>query len=239
MSLIYTSLAFALKQNELLLRSCSPKFRDIVRKIAGSQRKMARELNFALKMAAKMVNSHSQVYIINETMREELNFIQQALQHDSKIPFKVPIAFIIPRTPTESLFGDSSLLSCEGYYIELWIWWFTPFPDKVVAQMLLHLKNDASQNFFSINVLEYVTIIINYCGALTAYLEDGHKEDPHPVVLCITDNVSAKIWTMHTSKKSIIGHALAHFFCRLMIGSDVGINAKWIATKTNKIADAI
>ncbi len=102
------------------------------------------------------------------------------------------------------------------------------------------MKNDASQNFVSINVLEYVTIIINYCGALTAYLEDGHKEDPHPVVLCVTDkNVSAKNWTMHTSKKSIIGRALAFIFCGLMIGSDVGINAKWIATETNKIADTI
>jgi hypothetical protein len=156
-----------------------------------------------------------------------------------KIPFEVPIAFIIPRTPTASLFGDSSLLSCGGYSIELCFWWFIPFPDKFVAQMLLHLKNDASQNFVLINVLEYVTIIINYCGALMAYLEDGHEEDPHPVVLCVTNNVSAKNWTMHTSKKSIIGRTLARFFGGLMIGLDVGINAKKIATKTNKIADAI
>ncbi len=52
MSHIYTSLAYALKQNELLLQSCSPKFCDIVGKIerkqfSGSQHKMARELNFA------------------------------------------------------------------------------------------------------------------------------------------------------------------------------------------------
>ncbi len=244
MSHIYTSLAYTLKQNELLLRSCSPKFCDIVGKIerkqfSGSQRKMARELNFALKTAAKMVNSHSQVYIINETMCKELKFIQQALHCNSKIPFKVPIAFIIPQTPTTSLFRDSSLLSCGGYSIELWFWWFIPFPDKIIAQTLLHLKNDAGQNFVSINVLEYVTIIINCCGALTAYLEDGLDKDPHLVVLCITDNVSAKKWTMHTSKKSIIGRALARFFCGLMIGLDVGINAKWIATETNKIADAI
>ncbi len=244
MSHIYTSLAFALKQNELLLRSCSPKFCDIVRKIEmkqfdGSQHKMARELNFALKMAAKMINSHSQVYIINETICEELNFNRQALQHDSKIPFEVPIAFIIPRTPTAFLFGDSSLLSCRDYSIELWFWWFIPFPDEVVAQTFLHLKNDPSQNFVSINVLEYTTIIINYCGALTVYLEKGHEEDPHPVVICIINNVSAKNWTMHTSKKSIIGRALAHLFCRLTIDLDVGINANWIATETNKIADAI
>jgi hypothetical protein len=132
MSHIYTSLTYALKQNELLLRSCSPRFRNIVHKIeikkfARSQREMARELNFALKTAVEMVNSHSQVYIINETMRKELNFYQQALQHDSKIPFKVPIAFIILRTPMASLFGDSSLLSCGGYSIELHFWWFVPF----------------------------------------------------------------------------------------------------------------
>ena len=137
------------------------------------------------------------------------------------------------------MFGDSSLLSCGGYSIELRFWWFIPFPDEVVAQTHLHLKNNASQNFVLINVLEYVTIIINYCGALTTYLEDGHGEDPHPVVLCVTDNVSAKNWTMHTSKKSIIGCALARFFCGLMIGSDVGINAKWIAIETNKIVNAI
>jgi len=55
----------------------------------------------------------------------------------------------------------------------------------------------------------------------------------------VTDNISAKNWTMHTSKKSIIGRALARFFCGLLIGSKVGINAKWITTLHNKIADDI
>ncbi len=103
----------------------------------------------------------------------------------------------------------------------------------------MHLKNNSEQNFISINVLEYVTVILNYCGALTAYLEDTMNEDPHPVVLCVTDNISAKKWTTHTCKKSIIGGALARLFCGLMIGSQVGINAKWISTTANKIADKI
>ncbi len=99
------------------MKECSPKFRDIVSRIerkqfSGNQREFAKELNFALKTASKMVNSHSQVYLINETMREELKFLQQALHENSKTPFEVPIAFIIPRTPTASLFGDSSLISC-------------------------------------------------------------------------------------------------------------------------------
>jgi hypothetical protein len=120
MSHIYTSLAFALKQNKALLLACSPKFCNIVDKIqkkqfGGNHSEIAKELNYALKIAAKMVNSHKQVYLINGTMQAEINFIRQALTEDSGIPFEVPIAFIIPKTPAASLFGDSSLLACGRY----------------------------------------------------------------------------------------------------------------------------
>jgi len=65
------------------------------------------------------------------------------------------------------------------------------------------------------------------------------NDDPYPVILCVTDNTSALNWTLHTSKKSMIGRALARFFCGLLIGSDVGVNAKWISTIENLIADKI
>jgi hypothetical protein len=111
-----------LNQNKILLSTCSPNFCEIVGNIEHKQfsvnhYEIAKELNFALKTAAKMVNSYNQVYIINETMQAELNFIWQALEEDSRISFEVPITFIIPRTPTAtaSLFGDSSLQACGGY----------------------------------------------------------------------------------------------------------------------------
>ncbi len=114
MSHIYTSLAFALKQNKELLTNCSPKFQDLLATIEkkhfnGRQSNIAKELNFALKTTAKIVNGHKQVYVINETMQAELDFIRQALQEDSGIDFKVPIGLVIPRMPTTSLYGDSSL----------------------------------------------------------------------------------------------------------------------------------
>jgi hypothetical protein len=93
----------------------------------------------------------------------------------------------------------------------------------------LHLKNNESKNFISINCLKYVMIIINYCAAITTLLESQITTDPHPVVLCVTDNTSTKNWTMHTSKKSIIGCALARFFCGLLIGSDAGIMQNGLA----------
>jgi hypothetical protein len=71
-----------------------------------------------------------------------------------------------------------------------------------------------------------VTEIINYCAAITALLESNTYSNSHPVVLCIMDNTSTKNWTLHTSKKSIFGRALARFFCGLLIGPALGINAK-------------
>ncbi len=105
--------------------------------------------------------------------------------------------------------------------------------------MLLHLSNNESDTFISINCLEYVTIILNYCATITALLETQVNNNPHLVVLCVTDNISAKNLMLHTSKKSIIGRALARFFCGLLIGLDLGINTKWISTAANKIAGKI
>jgi hypothetical protein len=206
---------------------------------SGNQSEITKELNFALKTAAKLVNSHKQVYLINKTMRAELDFIRKALNDNFGIAFEAPIAFIIPRTSTATLFGDSLLRACGGYSTTLRIWWHISFPDKIIQRTLLHLSDNKSETFISINCLEYVTIIVNYCTAITALLKRQVTNDPHPVVLCVMDNISAKHWTLHTSKKSIIGCALARFFYGLLIGSDVGINMKWISAAANKVADEI
>ena len=59
------------------------------------------------------------------------------------------------------------------------------------------------------------------------------------VKLGIINNTSVLNWTLHTSKKSIVGRALARFFCGLLIGSNVDWNAKWISTIENVIANKI
>ncbi len=98
----------------------------------GNHSEIAKEFNFALKTAAKMVNSHKQVYIINEIMQAELNCIRQALIENSGIPFEVPIIYIIPRTPTASLFGVGSLCACGKVSTILQVWWYISFPDDIV-----------------------------------------------------------------------------------------------------------
>jgi hypothetical protein len=122
-----------------LLLVCSPKFCEIVGNIQwsnffGSHSEIARELNFALKTAARMVNHHKQYYFINKTMQAEIEFIRQVLRENSWFKFEVPIAFIIPRTPSAFLFGDSSLRACGGDSTTLQTWWYLLFPAFIIER---------------------------------------------------------------------------------------------------------
>jgi hypothetical protein len=242
MSHLYTSLTFALKSNTKLLQKSSSRFRDLVKQItnktfSGIILDHQCHINYAMKQAAKKVNKHGQQYLVNATMQDKLNFIKKALSPGSGIKFETAIGHLIPQTPTVSIIGDSSLLACGGYSIKLKIWWHLSFPKEIAKRTLLHLKDDSDKHFISINCLEYFTIIMNYCASLVVFATQKINNDPHPVVLCITDNTSALNWTLHTSKKSIIGRALARFFCGLLIGSNVGVNTKWISTIKNVIAN--
>jgi hypothetical protein len=92
MSHLYTSLVFALKSNTELLEKSSSVFRDRVKQItnktfSGKISDHQPHLNYAMKQAAKMVDKHGQQYLVNATMRDELNFIKKALSLNSGIKF--------------------------------------------------------------------------------------------------------------------------------------------------------
>ncbi len=87
-----------------------------------------------------MVNKHPQLYLINHTMQEEMDFISQTLWQDLDIKFETPVAHLIPRTPTSSIVGDSSLLSCGGYSVTLGFWWHLTFPENIVERTLLFME---------------------------------------------------------------------------------------------------
>ncbi len=91
----------------------------------------------------------------------------------------------------------------------------------------------------SINLLEFVTVIINYCTTFLVVWTSPDTDDPHPVILNITKNSSTLSWTLHTCKQSKIGQMLACFFCSLLINLPLGINSQWISTTNNKITDNI
>jgi hypothetical protein len=90
-----------------------------------------------------------------------------------------------------------------------------------------------------INILKFVIVIINYCAALHVVQTSPVTDDPHPVILNVTNNSSALSWTLHMCNQSKIGKMLFHFFCSLLINLPLGINSQWISTINSKIADNI
>jgi hypothetical protein len=172
-------------------------------------------------------------------MRQEIDFFREKLLPTSEICWESPIAHIIPRIPTFTTFGDSCLEGAGGYSLSLGFWWHLPFPEEVKLRTLLHKRDNADGLLISINVLEFVTVIINYCAALHTVLTKKSMSDPYPVLLNVTDNLSALSWTTGACRKSRIDHLLARFFCSLLINSPLGINSQWISTLHNAIANDI
>lgn len=196
---------------------------------------LVRHTSFAMKRAAKMTHHASYEYNINTTMRAEIDFFREKLKPNSGIDWETPIAHLIPRTPFATTIGDSSLEGAGGFSIKLGFWWHMQFPNEIVQRTLLFRDIP----LVSINVLEYVTVIINYIAALHVIRTANITDDPYPVLLNITDNSSALSWTLHTCKKSRIGRLLGRLFCSFLINSPLGINSQWISTVDNKIADDI
>ena len=196
-------------------------------------------VRFAIKKAAKMVHHAKMEYNIVTSMREEISFFEQQLKPNSGATWEAPIAFLIKRTPYASTFGDACLDTGGGYSTKLKFWWHLEFPEAVVERTLKHLPNNKDEKLISINVLEFVIVIVNYCAALTVIMVENPTDDPFPILLNAVDNTSAHSWTTHTCKSSHLGKLLARFFCFLLIGSKLGINSTWISTFDNLIADEI
>ena len=117
-------------------------------------------------------------------------------------------------------------------------WWHLSYPIEVIRRA--HLPNNKSGIYISINVLlEMVCIIINMATAICACHYDGTNISAHPVFLNYCDNTSACSWVSHKCKVSLIGRRLARLFVGLVMGTSIGIQAEWLSTHDNTIADDI
>ena len=146
---------------------------------------------------------------------------------------------MIKRTPFATVYGDACLHLAGGYSIGLkFVWWLT-FSDSVIKWTLLHLKDNRDSNLISINVLEYLTVIIDYCAAYVIMTIMDVTDDPHPVLLSTTDNTLAHSWTNHTCKSLLIGKLLTKKISFLLMDYKLGANSKWLSTTDNYIADKV
>jgi hypothetical protein len=238
----YASIVYALSMNKRLLLEFLREFQDFVNSLKKgtylrTNTDETRHITFMMTWAAKLVYHAKYRYNINKTMRQEIDFFCKKLQPSSGITWETPIAHIIPRMPMATAFGDSCLEGAGGYLISLGYKWHLHFPEEVIQQTLIHKKDNKDGLLISINVLKFVTVIINYCASLHVFTAMSITNDPHPVLLNVTSNASALSWTNHTCRKSKLGRLLMQFFCSLLINTPLGISSQSISTDDNKIAD--
>lgn len=243
----YDQIALALASNYKMLRRHSPQFKALISCIKNEQmgksklsQDAGRIISFALKKASQLVHRSRSTYVISDLLREDIEFFRQALREDSDIPWSSPLAHVVLRTPLGTPFGDACLTGCGGYCTELKFWWHLAFPPEIVHRTLIHLRDDSAGNLISINALEFVTVILNYCATRSIISESNlFADDPFPVILCMTDNTSALNWVNHRCKGSLLGRALGRLFVGLLMDSPLGINAAWINTHDNEVADGL
>jgi hypothetical protein len=243
MTHIYSSIAYALRLNEKRLLNSDESFASIIKKIKSYREKEEEDtkyINFFLSKAAKKKMKSPQSYEAVKSLVDEIELLRSWLAPNSGIEWKSPIHHLIKRTPFATAAGDSCLYGGGGFSTGLNIWWHLTWPDWVIRRTRLYLPNNKKGNMVSINVLEFITIIINYAGALTVLgKEEGITDDPFPVLLNFCDNTSAIHWANHACKESLMGRALGRMLCMLLIDSRLGINAKYIKGTENDIADEI
>jgi hypothetical protein len=185
---LYALIAYALLKNNRFLADSSPEFQSLIKSLWSGYffcnvKDQIRHIFFAIKRSAKLVHQSRCQYNITKSMRQEIEFFCKKLLPNSGICWESPIAHMIPRMPTFIIFGDSCLKGAGGYSLSLGFWWHLPFPEEVKLCTLLHKQDNVGSRLISINILEFVPVIINYCAALHMDLSTNPINNPYPVFL--------------------------------------------------------
>ena len=108
---------------------------------------------------------------ISKAMETELGYIKEVLSNPKKYDIKTPIAHMINRVPEYISYGDASLKAAGGFS-QGKVWWHIERPKEIKVLTLKNLvvtrKCKNTSKLISINLLEFVVVIINY--AATTYL---------------------------------------------------------------------
>ena len=117
----------------------------------------------------KKIAQDKKVFITKD-MNQELKILHHILNNPFWYKWKAPIAFLIPRDPTFTAWGDSSLYSCGGYSYNLKFWWYFSLPsiirEKTLPFFKFNVKDKKTGLLGSLNLLEYATIIINFAAPI-------------------------------------------------------------------------
>jgi len=199
--------------------------------------------NYAVSQLLRQIWHKKTKFHINKSLRIELKLLHVLFRNYHETPFWSPISHLIRRDPDFLAFGDACLDGAGGYSSSLSFWWFVGWPKSVTDNTLRFYRKtykSLSGKFVSINLLEYVTIIISYAASILTIQQSSSLPQPNPVIHIYSDNTTAVSWTKRAVSSTILGKNLGFLLTSLMISNPhIGLSSSHIAGEANDLADKI
>ena len=127
------------------------------------------QLHFAKQQATSSIYSNKSPAFISRNIRAELTIIQTVLSSPSIFQWSAPIGHLIPRDANFQSWGDASLLAGGGFSLDLQFWWHIQWPPSITSltldKFIFKQKNSATGEIVSINLLEFLVVIVNYIAS--------------------------------------------------------------------------
>ena len=161
---MYISIAVAIGDNTAYLHRTNKQFRKLLKE-AKNLHPPTRTSTFAQLASAQQKHSCPKGHCINTTLREELRVFVRALQF-WRMNFRTLIAHLVRRNSSAQAWSNSSLRATGGYSIAMGFWWYLKWPKLIHNCTLIDVRNKVDDYLISINVLEYIALLITYAGTI-------------------------------------------------------------------------
>ena len=203
-----------------------------------------RKKNFAKSKVLQKTWHSRHKYRVSPSLRKEIKLLQFLFKNRSTYKFASPIAHLIKKDFDFHALGDACLEGAGGFSSDLQFWWYVPWPKPILHKTLKHFVptyKTLSGNFISINLLEYVTIIITLAASISKIEQNRHSlTHPNPTLSIQSDNITAVSWTRKAASSTQAGKSLAFILTSLLAQHQhIGLSSTHIAGKDNDVADEI
>jgi len=236
------SILIGLRQNTKLIhknKKFSSLLNDATQKHTPTLDSVLRK-NFAFSKILKATWNCKQQFFISQTLRQELKFLLHIFNNHKKFKLYAPISHLIGRTADFTALGDACLDGAGGYSEKLHFWWFVPWPQHIRERTIKYSNKkykSIDNTILSINLLEYIAILISFSAAIMAV--SSTPSNPYPLIEILSDNRSAISWTKKAASSSREGKNLSLIFTSLLLKSPLGLQSSYIPGTMNTVADHI
>jgi len=238
------SILMALRCNTKFVHSCKNNISLISdAKLLSKEFHTIRKKDFAISKLMQKIWNTKRRFHINNALRKELKLLLHIFTNIDSFPFVTPIAHIIPRQADFTAKGDACLDGAGGFSTDLSFWWFLEWPSfvkKRTIKYFIKYYHGIQGATLSINLLEYVAIILSFAAAATRISQSTSPAIPNPLLSIMSDNTTAISWTRKAATSTKEGKALAYILTSIMIQHPhLGLSSSFIKGVDNTVADAI